>query len=93
VAREGSRRELRLKAAAHQFVPAPRPSIEGQPLVGGAIFPQTRLRSFLKERLLSRALLEEEHDYCGSRSSLDLIAAARPRQGRVKAGEAAAGKP
>jgi hypothetical protein len=50
--------------------------------------------SFLKERLLSRQRsLEEEHDFWGSSACLDLIAAALHRQGRVKAGGAAEGKP
>jgi hypothetical protein len=37
--------------------------------------------------------LEEEHDFWGSSACLDLIAAALHRQGRVKAGGAAEGKP
>jgi hypothetical protein len=43
--------------------------------------------------VVKAALLEEEHDFWGSSACLDLIAAARPRRGRVKAGGAAAGKP
>jgi hypothetical protein len=43
--------------------------------------------------VVKAALLEEEHDFWGSSACLDLIAAALHRQGRVKAGGAAEGKP
>jgi len=43
--------------------------------------------------VVKTALLEEEHDFWGSSACLDLIATARHRQGWVKAGGAAGGKP
>jgi hypothetical protein len=43
--------------------------------------------------VVKAALLEEEHDFWGSSAYLDLIAAALHRQGSVKAGGAAEGKP
>ena len=62
--------------------------------IGGWSISTGHTWSFLKERLLSRQRsLEEEHDFWGSSACLDLIAAALHRQGRVKAGGAAEGKP
>ena len=56
-------------------------------------FLKESLLSFLKESLLSSSAPRRGARFCSSGACLDLIAAARHRQGWVKAGGAAEGKP